>query len=1233
VIAPWSDGLRRSRRWLALAGLGLLSVLCLGGCQPTKGPGGLGGPDYPPRPAPVLPVEALQGLDELRPPIELQAGPPPVPLSPEVRRRLSRAEAFISRGQYAQAIDLLEPALATAPTQPLLHKALGLAYAKLSNRPKALAHLQVAARGAGDDLRVQILLGQLHRQAGNEAQAITALRSALKCSEATDENPLTGTALLGLAELLERRGYLTAAGECYRRLFELIDRHGRRYAARPELRPLVVRPEPLRRRWGAILMRLGRPAQAVEVLRAAHQCDRTDRQSTALLLEALVKVGDFDEAADLVVELAAEPYQRPQVPQMIEYLCARSPDSRMPMRIWQACQKKDPSDGELAVAIARIAWAREDKPQAVEILHAALAQMPGNIAVSGFLADHYAREGQLAEALKVLARMIDANPLAVGRVRRSLEEFAERGLWAQADARLAELLAAGEFPLPHGLWYLVGQMRFSRGEPAKAVEAFERAVESKRTFLPGYEALVEVYLLQGRRDRLEELQTRLSELASTKEIPAYFADYMLARAAQGRGQLPEAAAILQKVRSANPQHLPTLLSLGRIYWALGKPQEASDVLLEALRQEPRRAETYRLLFDLYVEQGQYQQAQAVAAQFAEQLPDHILARVFLAELDMRGPEPGRADRIIEQLQREAPEEIEVRLLTIRGKLAAGRAAGGGILPREDFENLRRELLELFESVAEPTRVGRLFAELLSRAGQSEEVFETWRRIYDPMLGRRVGQAYASNLARAGRYAEALEVLRKLLEFSPEDFQLRRAILSTLEKLERPAEAAALARQWLDEAEPGRGRPWYRLRLLSLYEKSGQYPEALSVLEQWLAQGPGEDLAMSIRASRLRLLVLAGQTEQAVQQGQLWIAQDRADLGRRWALVDALAAGEHWDRAEKLLDEWIAGAEATTRDQLRLKKLELLDKAGRTDQAVADALEWIASAPSLLGPRQFVVAVLTGQEAYGRALELIEKWLTEPITSTSRPAPAPTARQAATAVSTRPADSAPSRPTASREIIDWARLARLHILIQLQRYEEALEQCRRTMALEGEDAELLSVEAVCLSELGRDEQALAAAVKAVELKRDDAGLNNNLAYMYAVMGIHLEQAERMIRKALADRPGNVSFLDSLGWVLYKQGRVSQAAGVFQRLTSAGAEAADGQAVIFDHAGDAYYRLGWVEQAEQLWRRSLEMAESEKRPTREVREVRTTTAAKLEALLAGREPPVAEFGQGVAPPSKP
>ena len=103
---------------------------------------------------------------------------------------------------------------------------------------------------------------------------------------------------------------------------------------------------------------------------------------------------------------------------------------------------------------------------------------------------------------------------------------------------------------------------------------------------------------------------------------------------------------------------------------------------------------------------------------------------------MLSPAPKLADGIIEQLQREAPGESEVRLLAIRRELTAGR----GILPREDFENIRRELLELSERRQDKARVGRLFADLLSRAGQTDQAIQTWRRIYDPMLGRQVGEA-------------------------------------------------------------------------------------------------------------------------------------------------------------------------------------------------------------------------------------------------------------------------------------------------------------------------------------------------------------------------------------------------------------------------------------------------------------------------------------------------------------
>ena len=57
--------------------------------------------------------------------------------------------------------------------------------------------------------------------------------------------------------------------------------------------------------------------------------------------------------------------------------------------------------------------------------------------------------------------------------------------------------------------------------------------------------------------------------------------------------------------------------------------------------------------------------------------------------------------------------------------------------------------------------------------------------------------------------------------------------------------------------------------------------------------------------------------------------------------------------------------------------------------------------------------------------------------------------------------------------------------------------------------------------------------------DDAGVNNDLGYLYADRGKDLEKAEAMIRKALDEEPDNAAYLDSLGWVLFKRGKVQEA----------------------------------------------------------------------------------------------
>ena len=57
--------------------------------------------------------------------------------------------------------------------------------------------------------------------------------------------------------------------------------------------------------------------------------------------------------------------------------------------------------------------------------------------------------------------------------------------------------------------------------------------------------------------------------------------------------------------------------------------------------------------------------------------------------------------------------------------------------------------------------------------------------------------------------------------------------------------------------------------------------------------------------------------------------------------------------------------------------------------------------------------------------------------------------------------------------------------------------------------------------------------------EDPGCNNDLGYLYADQGKNLEKAEAMIRKALVEEADERAYLDSLGWVLFKRGKLKEA----------------------------------------------------------------------------------------------
>ncbi len=142
---------------------------------------------------------------------------------------------------------------------------------------------------------------------------------------------------------------------------------------------------------------------------------------------------------------------------------------------------------------------------------------------------------------------------------------------------------------------------------------------------------------------------------------------------------------------------------------------------------------------------------------------------------------------------------------------------------------------------------------------------------------------------------------------------------------------------------------------------------------------------------------------------------------------------------------------------------------------------------------------------------------------------------------------------------------------LLRAEELAPEDRRTL-----------LELATLYERGGDfDSALERVVRLYEKDPEDASVNNYYGYLLAEKGERLDFAERLVRKALRSDPENGYFLDSLGWVLFRR---DDPEGALRALQEA-ADRAGEDAVIWDHLGQVYEKLGEGDKALEAYRTSL------------------------------------------------
>jgi tetratricopeptide (TPR) repeat protein len=181
---------------------------------------------------------------------------------------------------------------------------------------------------------------------------------------------------------------------------------------------------------------------------------------------------------------------------------------------------------------------------------------------------------------------------------------------------------------------------------------------------------------------------------------------------------------------------------------------------------------------------------------------------------------------------------------------------------------------------------------------------------------------------------------------------------------------------------------------------------------------------------------------------------------------------------------------------------------------------------------------------------------------------------------------------------------------LKTYDTAVEQIKKDDELtKGEQEEFIDRLHYQMTGVYVDMKEIKKATdileKLLEKDPDNPTYNNDLGFIWADHDLKLAESEKLIRKALEEDKkkrkadpdlapeedkDNGAYLDSLGWVLFKQKKYKEAKPY---LVEAAKDEESQHIEIFDHLGDVEMALGEKDAAVAAWKKGIEVAGPSKR----------------------------------------
>jgi tetratricopeptide (TPR) repeat protein len=718
-----------------------------------------------------------------------------------------------------------------------------------------------------------------------------------------------------------------------------------------------------------------------------------------------------------------------------------------------------------------------------------------------------------------------------------------RALWCVAVFALASFACSENVEQVKRDYVERGDRYIAEKNVDAAIIEYRNAVQRDPQFGEAHRKLASAYASRGDgADALRAAVTAADLLPDSVEAQTVAGEMLLLA-----GRFADAKLRAQRALGRDASFTRARVLLGNSIAGLKDIDSAIKEFEEAIRLDPDQSGVYTGLASLKAAQGDLQAAEQAFKQAIDQDPDAVLPRLALAQFYWSTERLADSEQTLKTTLASAPTDSLANLAMAVFYQAAGRADEAEPYLRaavrgDDNPRLKIATADYYIAHRRPDDAKPLLAPLAQ----------------DRRFGALASLRLAGIAQVEGRPEEALQILDDRLTVEPKNALVLAAksdVLRLQRKLDeavKVADAAVAAGPTSAHAHFARGR---------ILAERGQREQAERAFNDVLRLNP-RAAAARVELARLNVSTNA---EEAIAQAQQASKDDPQHGAARLVLARALIQRQDYDAAEKVLDELLKAGPNIAGVHAELGVLY----ARRNDvtRARAAFARALALEPTHVDAIEALAAVdfATGRRA--EALALIEHALAT--------APDDSRLLIVAAKAYASADNLASAERMLLKAIEKnpSALAAYATLGQVYLSQKKLASARAQFVkvAASQERPITAYTVIGIIDLMEDRVADAqqAFERVITMDPRSAVAANNLAWIYAEHGGSLEMALQLAEVAQAGMPNDAEVHDTLGWIYYKKGRITEAVSTLQRsleLEPRNATAAYHLALVHEQNGD-------------------------------------------------------------------